>query len=200
LGNSWRCWCRPLLGATVVFEPSANPTEIRRTIKRERATALIAVPRMLDGLRAGIWREIDSRGQGDWLRRAFESASGQKFLRRAWRFRGIHQQFGWKFWGVHLRWRGTFGGDRRIFPARRICGCAGLRNDRDGFADQLESSVFARRKEPSEKFCRGGNFALPEDGRNLVRGENVMVVIGNRERSGPRMIGSGCAPRYWGVG
>src|SRR5882724_1052325 len=44
----------PLLGATVVFEPSANPAEIIRTVKRERATALIAVPRMLDALRAGI--------------------------------------------------------------------------------------------------------------------------------------------------
>src|SRR5882724_12218315 len=38
----------PLLGAAVVFEPSSNPAEIVRTIKQERATALIAVPRMLD--------------------------------------------------------------------------------------------------------------------------------------------------------
>ena len=38
----------PLLGATIVFELSTNPSEIARTIKRESATALIAVPRMLD--------------------------------------------------------------------------------------------------------------------------------------------------------
>src|SRR5260370_28989322 len=37
----------PLLGAAAAFEPSANPSEIIRTIKQERATALIAVPRML---------------------------------------------------------------------------------------------------------------------------------------------------------
>ncbi|HXT75734.1 MAG TPA: AMP-binding protein [Candidatus Eisenbacteria bacterium] len=48
----------PLLGATVVFENSANPTEITRTIKRERATALIAVPRMLDSLSANLQREF----------------------------------------------------------------------------------------------------------------------------------------------
>src|SRR5260370_15140615 len=41
-----------LLGAVVVFETSSNPSEIIRTIKRERATALIAVPRMLDALRS----------------------------------------------------------------------------------------------------------------------------------------------------
>ena len=52
----------PLLGATVVFEHSANPSEIVRTVKRERATALIAVPRMLDALHAGIEREFEARG------------------------------------------------------------------------------------------------------------------------------------------
>src|SRR5205807_6583515 len=35
----------PLLGATVVFENSTNPAEILRTIKRERATLLIAEKR-----------------------------------------------------------------------------------------------------------------------------------------------------------
>jgi long-chain acyl-CoA synthetase len=48
----------PLLGAAIVFENSTNPTEITRTIKRERATALIAVPRMLDSLRATLLREF----------------------------------------------------------------------------------------------------------------------------------------------
>ncbi len=54
----------PLLGATMVFELSANPSEIMRTIKRERATTLIAVPRMLDGLRAGILRETEAARAG----------------------------------------------------------------------------------------------------------------------------------------
>jgi long-chain acyl-CoA synthetase len=73
----------PLLGATTVLELSTNPSEIIRTVERERATALIAVPRMLDGLRAGIERDFDSNGQKKWLTRAFESAHGKKFLRRA---------------------------------------------------------------------------------------------------------------------
>jgi len=50
----------PLLGATVVLENSASPSEITRTIKHERATALIAVPRMLDTLRTNLRREFQS--------------------------------------------------------------------------------------------------------------------------------------------
>src|ERR1700682_1250982 len=38
----------PLLGATVVVENFANPAEIIRAVKRERATAVIAVPHMLE--------------------------------------------------------------------------------------------------------------------------------------------------------
>src|SRR5215813_4408982 len=59
----------PLLGATTVFEPSTNPSEIIRTIKRERATVLIAVPRMLDGLHAGIERDFEAAEQKIWLER-----------------------------------------------------------------------------------------------------------------------------------
>src|SRR5712692_9878959 len=58
----------PLLGAAVVFEPSSNPGEIMRTIKQERATALIAVPRMLDILGAGIERACEGQGQSQWLK------------------------------------------------------------------------------------------------------------------------------------
>ena len=88
----------PLLGAAIVFEPSSNPAEIMRSVKRERATALVAVPRMLDLLKAGLEREGESAGKSPWLTRTLEVASGKKFLRRAWMFRRIHRRFGWKFW------------------------------------------------------------------------------------------------------
>src|SRR6267154_320628 len=88
----------PLLGAAIVFEPSSNPAEILRTIKKERATALIGVPRMLDLLHAGIEREFESRGKSGWLKGTLENAKGRKFLKRVWMFRRIHRRFGWKFW------------------------------------------------------------------------------------------------------
>src|SRR5712691_1973302 len=79
----------PLLGAAVVFEPSSNPAEIMRTIKQERATALIAVPRMLDLLHTGIEREIEGQGKSQWLPRTLEKARGREFLKRVWMFRRI---------------------------------------------------------------------------------------------------------------
>src|ERR1700674_1078102 len=162
----------PLLGATVVFERSANPAEVLRTVKRERATALIAVPRMLDALRAGIDGEMEVRGRAPWFQRTFESAKGRKFLRRAWMFRRIHRRFGWKFWAF-------------------ISGGAALSNDTEDFFKRMGYAVvqgygmtetaslislnhpFRAAQGSIGKVLPGREFRLAEDGEILVRGENV---------------------------
>ena len=163
----------PLLGATVVFEHSANPAEIIRTIKRERATALIAVPRMLDGLARGNRARIRSARQDNGLRRTSPNRpNGQKFLRRAWRFRRIHRRFGWKFWAFISGGAALSARDRRIFQARRLRGCARLRHDRNRFPHQPESS-FSRHAGLDRQILPGREFRLAEDGEILVRGENV---------------------------
>ena len=165
----------PLLGATVVFEPSANPAEIIRTVKRERATALIAVPRMLDALRAGIDGEVEVRGRAPWFQCKFESAKGRKFLRRAWMFRRIHRRFGWKFWAF-------------------ISGGAALSNDTENFFKRMGYAVvqgygmtetaslislnhpFRATEGSVGKILPGREFKLAEDGEILVRGENVSAA------------------------
>src|SRR6267142_1624051 len=173
----------PLLGATVVFEPSANPTEIIRTAGRERATALIAVPRMLDAARTEIARDAHARGQTQWLQRTFESAKGRKFLRRAWMFRRIHRRFGWKFWAF-------------------ISGGAALSNDTEGFFKRMGYAVvqgygmtetaslislnhpFRATEGSVGKILPGREFKLDEDGEILVRGENVSAAYW--EKGAPR--------------
>jgi long-chain acyl-CoA synthetase len=162
----------PLLGATTIFELSTNPSEIIRTIKRERATALIAVPRMLDGLHGGIERDFEAAGQKKWLTRAFESARGKKFLGRAWRFRRIHRRFGWKFWAF-------------------ISGGAALTADTEEFFRRIGYAVvqgygmtetaslislnhpFRAAQGSIGKVLPGREFRLADDGEILVRGENV---------------------------
>ncbi len=162
----------PLLGATVVFESSANAADVIRTIKRERATALIAVPHMLDLLRGGITRDLEARGEMDWFQRAFAAANGQKFLRRAWMFRRIHRRFGWKFWAF-------------------ISGGAALASDTEDFFKRLGYAVvqgygmtetaslislnhpFRAAQGSIGKVLPGREFRLAEDGEILVRGENV---------------------------
>ncbi|HKV23522.1 MAG TPA: AMP-binding protein [Candidatus Acidoferrum sp.] len=162
----------PLLAATIVFESSANPSEMIRTVKQERATVMIAVPRMLDALHAGILRGFEARGETRWLNNKFAAAAGRKFLARAWRFRNIHRRFGWKFWAF-------------------ISGGAALSRDTEEFFKRIgyavvqgygmtESASLITLNHPFRaaegtigKALAGCECKLAEDGEILVRGENV---------------------------
>src|ERR1700738_788645 len=162
----------PLLGAAVVFETSPNAPEVIRTAKRERATALITVPHMLDLLRNGIVRDLEARGEGEWFARTFSTANGQKFLRRAWMFRRVHRRFGWKFWAF-------------------ISGGAALSAETEEFFKRMGHAVvqgygmtetaslislnhpFRAAQGSIGKVLPGREFRLAEDGEILVRGENV---------------------------
>jgi long-chain acyl-CoA synthetase len=164
----------PLLGATVVFEPSNNPSDVIRTARQERATAIIAVPRMLDAIRAEIERDIEARHRSVWFQHAYDAANGQKFLPRAWRFRRIHRRFGWKFWAF-------------------ISGGAALAADTEDFLKRLGYAVvqgygmtetaslislnhpFRATQGSIGKVLPGREFKLAEDGEILVRGKNVSV-------------------------
>jgi long-chain acyl-CoA synthetase len=162
----------PLLGATVVFENSQQPSEILRTLKRERATALIAVPRMLDSLRTAIEREIEASGWHGWFSSAYAAASGETFLRRAWRFRRLHRRLGWKFWAF-------------------ISGGAALSPETEEFFKRISYAVvqgygmtetaslislnhpFRAAQGSVGKILPGREFRIADDGEILVRGENV---------------------------
>src|SRR5208283_1276462 len=87
-----------LLAATVLFQDTLNPAEVMRVIKREHVSVVVAVPRLLESLKDKILRDLESAGRLAWFRRQFERAKDQHFIRRWWRFRKIHHQFGWKFW------------------------------------------------------------------------------------------------------
>jgi long-chain acyl-CoA synthetase len=111
----------PLLGATVVFENTFNPTEVRTTIRRERVSVLVAVPRMIESLKQKIERDAEgslnsscgggasSRQNGAEPRHhtsaknfaaRYAAAESHHFLRRWWTFRDLRRQFGWKFWAI----------------------------------------------------------------------------------------------------
>lgn len=162
----------PLLGATVVFENSALPREMLRSIKRERATVLVAVPRMLDAVRHALEREIDSRGWRRWFDSEYAAAKDEWFWYRPWRFRRLHSLFGWKFWAF-------------------ICGGAALSSDTEEFFKRIGFAVvqgygmtetaslislnhpFDAKEGSVGKILPGREFRLAADGEILVRGENV---------------------------
>lgn len=162
----------PLLGAGVVFESSANPAEIMRTIKRERATALIAVPRMIESLRTGIEREMAARGRADWLARTLKAAKGQKFLRRAWMFRRIHRRLGWKFWAFISGGAALASRDEEFFKRLGYAVVQGYGMTETASLISL-NHPFRATEGSIGKVLPGREFRLAEDGEILVRGENV---------------------------
>ncbi len=162
----------PLLGATVIFEQSANPSEIIRAVKRERATALIAVPRMLDALHSGIQRDFDARGQGGWLKKALDAANGEKFLRRAWRFRRIHRRFGWKFWAFISGGAALSSQTEEFFKRVGYAVVQGYGMTETASLISLNHPFHATQGSIG-KVLPGREFRLAEDGEILVRGDNV---------------------------
>jgi len=162
----------PLLGATVIFENSSNPAEILRSIKRERATVVIAVPRMLDLLRSAVEREIDASGWRGWFEKNYAAAESQTFLRRAWRFRRIHRLLGYRFWAF-ISGGAALGSDTELFFKR--LGFAVVQ----GYGMTETASLislnhpFSAAEGSVGKVLPGREFKLADDGEILVRGENV---------------------------
>lgn len=87
-----------LMGGTVVFQSSFKLAEMIATIRRERVSVLVCVPRVLQLLKEKIERDLELEGRVEKFGTRFQSAEGKHFLRRAWIFRSIHRKFGWKFW------------------------------------------------------------------------------------------------------
>src|SRR5436853_1194566 len=88
----------PLMAGTVIFQQSMSPAEVMETIRRERVSVMVAVPRMLHSLKDKIERDLDSTNQMQKFRMQYRAAEGRSFFRRWWKFRDLHRRFGWKFW------------------------------------------------------------------------------------------------------
>jgi len=88
----------PLMGGVVVFQDSLKPSEIIATVRREKVSVLVSVPRVLQSLTEKIERDLEERGELQDFQRTFRDAEGKHFLHRWWIFRRIRRQFGWKFW------------------------------------------------------------------------------------------------------
>lgn len=161
-----------LLGGEVFFQESLGPSQIMDTIKRQRISVLVAVPRILEALREKIERDYEARGTLEEFRRRVAAARGRHPLRRWWEFRAIHFKFGLKFWAF-------------------ISGGATLPSDAEEFWDRLGFAViqgygmtetaslvtvnhpFKLARGSIGQVMPGQEVRLAPDGEILVRGENV---------------------------
>jgi long-chain acyl-CoA synthetase len=162
----------PLLGATVVLENSPHPRDILRTIRRERATIAIAVPRMLDALRNAMEQDIDARGWRRWFNATATAYAKEHFYMRAWRFRRIHRQLGWKFWAFISGGAALSSQTEEFF---KLIGYAVVQ----GYGMTETASLvsvnhpFSAAEGTVGKILPGREFRLAPDGEILARGENV---------------------------
>lgn len=88
----------PLLAGTVIFVDSFKPSELIETIRRQRVSVFVAVPRLIESLQRELERYFEAVGELENFRKDFAAAQNEHFLWRWWRFRKIHRRFGWKFW------------------------------------------------------------------------------------------------------
>src|SRR5579863_1753670 len=188
----------PLLGGTVIFQEELKPSEVIRTIRRERVSVLVSVPRVLQSLKQKVERDLEDGGTIEGFRRRFLASEGKHFLHRWWIFRGIRRQFGWKFWAF-------------------ICGGAALDRETEEFWGRLGYAAiqgygltettslisvnhpFKLGKGSIGKVLPGRELKLAEDGEILVRGGGV--AAGYWDASGRRdLTGDGGWYRTGDVG
>jgi long-chain acyl-CoA synthetase len=162
----------PLLGGTVIFQEEMKPSEIMSTIRRERVSVLVSVPRVLQSLKQKIERDLEDGGKLEDFRGRFRASEKKHFLHRWWIFRAIRRQFGWKFWAF-------------------ICGGAALDAETEQFWDRLGYAAiqgygltettslisvnhpFKLGKGSIGKVLPGRDVKLAEDGEILIRGGGV---------------------------
>jgi long-chain acyl-CoA synthetase len=167
-----------LMGGTVIFQEAMKPSEIIGTIRRERVSVLVAVPRVLQSLKEKIERDLEDEGRIEQFRQRFRDAEGKPFLRRWWIFRRIHHQFGWKFWAF-ISGGAALDGNTEEFWGR--LGYAVIQ----GYGLTETTSLislnhpFRLGKGSIGKVLAGREMKLAPDGEILVRGGGVAAGYWN---------------------
>jgi len=162
----------PLLGGTVIFQNELKPSEVVSTIRRERVSVLVSVPRVLQSLKQKIERDLEDRGEIEAFRRDFAAAKKQHFLRRWWTFRAIRRQVGWKCWAF------ISGGAALDAEVEEFWGRLGYAVIQGYGLTETTSLVsvnhpFRLGKGSIGKVLAGREVKLAEDGEILVRGGGV---------------------------
>jgi len=170
----------PLLGGTVIFQGEFKPSEIVSTIRRERVSVLVSVPRVLQSLKQKIERDLEDSGKLEKFQRRLRESDGKHFFRRWWIFRDIRRQFGWKFWAF-------------------ISGGAALDSATEEFWHRLgyaaiqgygltETTSLISVNHPFKlgrgsigKVLPGRELKLAEDGEILIRGGGVTAGYWNKD-------------------
>jgi len=164
-GQSLGLFIPVFLEGAAVFTGQLHPSAVVETIRRERVSVLVAVPRLVEQLRSYMERigvpaaRVRTRG---WI----------SIIEKWWRFRKVHSRLGWKFWAF-------------------VVGGAQLPSETEEFWERLGFAVitgyglteaspvvavnhpFQRRRGSIGKVLAGQEVRIAPDGEILVRGESI---------------------------
>src|SRR5579864_136839 len=93
-GQSMGIFIPPLLGGGAVFMTELHAGAILETIRRERVSVLVSVPKLLTNLQ----HEVDRRFKPPDVPPKLSGVPG--ILERWWRCRAVHRGLGFKFWAL----------------------------------------------------------------------------------------------------
>ncbi len=164
-GQSMGLFIPPLLGGAAVFMRERRPGAVVRTLRAERVSVLVCVPRILAGLRSEIQRRRPD------LAAPVGRVPG--VARRWWRHRRVHSDLGWKFWAF------VVGGARLDPDLEAYWSRIGLLVVQ-GYGLTETSSVvsvnhpFHARRGTLGTRVGGQEIRLASDGEILVRGPGVV--------------------------
>src|ERR1700691_4939103 len=184
----------PLLGGTVIFQDELKPSEIIGTIRRERGSVLVSVPRVLQSLKQKIERDLEDSGKLENFHTRFKASAGKHFLRRWWIFRDVRQQFGWKFWAF-ISGGAALDSDTEEFWGR--LGYAAIQ----GYGLTETTSLisvnhpFKLGKGSIGKVLPGRELKMAEDGEILIRGGGVAAGYWSRGHATGDGLAAGVADK-----
>jgi long-chain acyl-CoA synthetase len=168
-----------LLGSEVFFLDSLKPSQIVETVKRERISVIVCVPRMLETLRERVESEYrrgahlnGTREPNHALQNALDAARNWSVPRRWWEFRRVHRMFGWKFWAF------ISGGATLDAATEKFWQRLGFAIIQGYGMTETASLVsvnhpFKKRSGSIGRVMHGQEISLSDEGEILVRGANV---------------------------
>jgi len=165
-----------LLAGTVVFLDSLKPGDLAETIRKERVSVMVAVPRFLEALQREIERQEEREGRLEDFQAEMVRAGKEHFLWRWWRFRKIHARFGWKFWAF-ISGGATLPESTETFWTSLGYGVI------QGYGMTETTSLislnhpFSSTKGSIGKVFPGMEVRVAENGEILVRGEGVARAV-----------------------
>ncbi len=161
-----------LLAGEVHFLDTLNPSQIVETIRRERISVAVVVPRILQTLEGTVERLYEERGDLESLRQKVAESVDMHPLRRWIVFRRAHRLFGLKFWAF-IAGGATLDADTETFWRR--LGFAVVQ----GYGMTETASLvsvnhpFKMSRGSIGKVMPGQEIKLGPGGEILVRGRNV---------------------------